>query len=211
MQRRPLALPRRGGGRTHAGGAAAAGGQVVSEGEGRGAEGGWGAGWRGGAHLVCGVKLGTLGDEVLEAVELAKASRAQEGRRAVLRRRGGGATRGERRRRGAGQQGRRAARAEGEGRRGLGGAAGGAALTLSVAFTLAPLVTRSSRKSSLPAARMRAVMPRCGGAAVGPHAVSGGGEARDSSCGGRRARAEGEGWRGMGGRRAGRRSRRLWH
>ena len=42
-------------------------------------------------------KLGTLGDEVLEAVELAVASRVQEGRPAALRRRGGGDTRGERR------------------------------------------------------------------------------------------------------------------
>jgi hypothetical protein len=71
---------------------------------------GLGGGWRGGAHVVCGVKLGTLGDEVLEAVEVAVVSRPHEGRPAELRRRGGGATRGERRRRGAGQQRRRAAR-----------------------------------------------------------------------------------------------------
>ena len=112
MQRRPLELPRRGGGRTHAGGRAAAGGQVVSEaeGEGRRGLGGRRAGrrsrclwrqawhpWRRGARgsracrgsrvhegraaaLVCGVKLGTLGDEELKAVELAFFSRAHEGR-----------------------------------------------------------------------------------------------------------------------------------
>ena len=197
------------------GGAAAAPHAVSGGGEARGSRGGgrrgrrarggggWGGGGRGGAHLVCGLKLGTLGDEVLEAVELASDSRPHEGRPAVLRRRGGGATRGERRRRGAGQQGRRAARAEGEGRRGLEGATGGAALTLCVASSLAPLVTRCSRQSSLPsrAAHMRAVVPFCGGAAAAPHAVSGGGEARGSRGGGRRGRrARGGGGWGGGGR-----------
>ena len=60
--------------------------------------GGGGAAGRGGAHVACGLKVGALGDEVLEAVEVAVASRLHEGRVAVLRRRGGGATRGERRR-----------------------------------------------------------------------------------------------------------------
>ena len=47
----------------------------------------WGAGggWRGGAHVVCGLKIGALGDEVLEAVELAEDNRMHEGRDAVLR------------------------------------------------------------------------------------------------------------------------------
>ena len=47
VQCRPLGLPRRGGGRTHAGGVVAASGEVVSEGGGRGAQGeGRLAGWR---------------------------------------------------------------------------------------------------------------------------------------------------------------------
>eukprot|EP00964_Phaeocystis_antarctica_P073958 scaffold45427_cov54-Phaeocystis_antarctica.AAC.1 len=54
---------------------------------------------RAAAHVVLGIHVGALGDEVLEAVELAVVSRRYEGREAVLRRRGGGAIRGERRRR----------------------------------------------------------------------------------------------------------------
>jgi hypothetical protein len=76
---------------------------------------------RAAAHIALGIRVGALGDEVLEAAELAVASRLHEGRVAVLRRRGGGATRGQRRRRGAGHRGRRAARAEGEGAEGAGG------------------------------------------------------------------------------------------
>ena len=49
---------------------------------------------RDGAHIVLGIQVGALGDEVLEAVELALGSRLHEGRLAVLRRRGGGVTRG---------------------------------------------------------------------------------------------------------------------
>ena len=52
VQRRPLVLPRRGGRRTHAGGAAAAGGRVVSEGGERGAQGAWGGG-RAGRRSRC--------------------------------------------------------------------------------------------------------------------------------------------------------------
>ena len=79
------------------GGEGVAAGATGGEGGGRGAERA-GGGWRGGAHLVCGIHVGALGDEVLEAVELAVDSRLHEGRPAVLRRRGGGATRGQRRR-----------------------------------------------------------------------------------------------------------------
>ena len=53
---------------------------------------------RAAAHIVLGIQVGALGDEVLEAVELAAQSRPNEGRVAFLRRRGGGATRGQRRR-----------------------------------------------------------------------------------------------------------------
>ena len=55
--------------------------------------------------------------------------------------------------------------------------AGGAAFTLSVASSLAPLAMRSSRQSSLPsaAAHMRAVLPSCGGEGAAHHAVSGAG------------------------------------
>jgi hypothetical protein len=97
---------------------------------GRGAEGA-GGGWRGGAHVGCGLKAGAPGDEVLEAVELAVVSRLHEGREAVLRRRGGGATRGERAGGGEGgaAAGRRAARAVGEVAEGAaGGSRGGAHL-----------------------------------------------------------------------------------
>ena len=79
------------------GGEEGATGAAGGEGKGRGAEGG-GGGWRGGAHIACGLKLGALGNEVLEAVELAELSRMYEGRLAVLRRRGGGTIRCERRR-----------------------------------------------------------------------------------------------------------------
>ena len=98
-------------------------GGAGGEGGGQGAEGAGGGNGRGGAHLVCGLKVGTLGDEVLEAVELASISRQHEGRPAVLRRRGGGATRGERRRRGAGAAG--AAGGEGGGRGAEGPVGGG--------------------------------------------------------------------------------------
>ena len=74
-----------------------AAGAADGEGGWQGAEGA-GGGWQGGAHPVCGLKVGALGDEVLEAVELAGQSHPHEGRHAVLRRRGGGATRGEQRR-----------------------------------------------------------------------------------------------------------------
>eukprot|EP00964_Phaeocystis_antarctica_P072379 scaffold44241_cov30-Phaeocystis_antarctica.AAC.1 len=78
------------------GGAAEAAG---GEGRGRGAQGvGFGRLAQGGAHIIRGLKVGALGGEVLEAVELAVGSRLHEGRPAVLRRRGGGATRGQRRR-----------------------------------------------------------------------------------------------------------------
>ena len=53
---------------------------------------------RAAAHIVLGIQFGALGDEVLEAVELAGLSRIHERRAAGLWRRGGGATRGERRR-----------------------------------------------------------------------------------------------------------------
>ena len=79
------------------GGEGGAAGAADGEGGGRGAE-VVGGGWLGGAHCGCGLKVGALGDEVLEADELAFASRPHEGRHAVLRRRGGGATRGEQRR-----------------------------------------------------------------------------------------------------------------
>ena len=82
------------------------------EGEGAGVR------WWGCALLVRGLKVGALGEEVLQADEIgvmASRGRMHESRLAVLRRRGGGATRGERWRRGAGQQGRRAATVEGEG------------------------------------------------------------------------------------------------
>jgi len=94
----------------YCGGAAAAPRAVSGGGEGRGSRGGGrrgrraegaegaGGGWRGGAHRAFGLKVGALGDEVLEAAEPAFDSRIHEGRAAVLRRRGGGATRGERRR-----------------------------------------------------------------------------------------------------------------
>ena len=45
---------------------------------------GLGGGWRGGAHVVCGLKVGTLGDEELEAVDLACSHRTHKGRPAVL-------------------------------------------------------------------------------------------------------------------------------
>ena len=96
------------------GGAAGGGGR-------RGAEGA-GGGWRGGAHIVFGLKVGALGDEVVEAVELAVPSRRHEGRESVLRKarrrrhtRSAAAAR-------AGQQG--AAGGEGGGR-GAEGAGGG--------------------------------------------------------------------------------------
>eukprot|EP00964_Phaeocystis_antarctica_P112648 scaffold76785_cov35-Phaeocystis_antarctica.AAC.1 len=79
------------------GGEGGAAGAAGGEGGGRGLEGA-GGGWQSDAHLVCGIHVGALGDEVLEAVELAVGSRLREGRPAVLRRRGGGATRGQRRR-----------------------------------------------------------------------------------------------------------------
>ena len=41
--------------------------RAVCVGEGKGGGGGW---W-GGAHLICGVHVGALGDETLEAIELA--------------------------------------------------------------------------------------------------------------------------------------------
>ena len=69
-------------------------GAAGGEGGGRGSGGGW---W-GSTHLVRGLKVGAVGDEELEAVEIAVESRLNEGRLAVLRRRGGGATRDERRR-----------------------------------------------------------------------------------------------------------------
>ena len=76
------------------------------------------------------------------------------------------------------------------------GAAGGAALTTSVASRLAPLAMRNLRQSSSPllAAFMRAVMPSYGGAAVTPNAVSGGGEGGQQA-----ARTVGEGRKGVGG------------
>ena len=105
------------------GGEGGAAGAAGGEGGGPGAEGA-GGGWRGGAHVVRGLKVGALGDEVLEAVELAVDSRLHEGRVAVLRRRGGGATRGKRRRCGRGSSaggGRRGRRARVGGRRSRGG------------------------------------------------------------------------------------------
>ena len=56
--------------------------------------------------------------------------------------------------------------------------AAGPRRTMLWAFRLAPLAMRWSRQSSLPswAAHIRAVLPVCGGAAVAPHAVRGGGE-----------------------------------
>ena len=128
------------------------------------------AGRQGGAHLVRGLKVDTLGDEVLEAVELAFGSRMHEGRVAALRRHGGHT------------RSAAAVRARGSrdgGRRGRGWwsrvfrgqrAAGRAALTSFVASRLAPLAMRCSRQSSLPliAVHMRAVSPSygdtCGGA-----------------------------------------------
>eukprot|EP00964_Phaeocystis_antarctica_P028639 scaffold16162_cov56-Phaeocystis_antarctica.AAC.1 len=67
--------------------------------------------------MALGIQVGALGDEVLEAVELAVVSRIREGRLAILRRRGGGATRGERRWRGRGREsgGWRGRRAKGGG------------------------------------------------------------------------------------------------
>ena len=75
---------------------------------------------RAAAHIVLGIHVGALGDEVLEAVELAVVSRPHEGRVAVLRRRGGGAKRGERWRGGRGSRGggRQGQRARGGGDRG---------------------------------------------------------------------------------------------
>ena len=49
---------------------------------------------RAAAHNALGIQVGALGNEVLEAVELAYSSRRHEGRAAFLWRRGGGATRG---------------------------------------------------------------------------------------------------------------------
>ena len=74
-----------GGDRRGCGAAGVAGG----EGGGRGAKGA-GGGWPGGAHVVCGLKLGALGDEVLEAAELASDSRLHQGRNAPLRSARGG-------------------------------------------------------------------------------------------------------------------------
>eukprot|EP00964_Phaeocystis_antarctica_P017199 scaffold9492_cov33-Phaeocystis_antarctica.AAC.1 len=48
---------------------------------------------RAAAHPGLGIQVGAVGDEVVEAVELAVVSRPHEGRPAELRRRGGGATR----------------------------------------------------------------------------------------------------------------------
>ena len=58
-----------------AGGKRAGGGSTgMADGEGgvcgRGYR-GVGGGWRGGAHLICGVHVGALGNEALEAIELA--------------------------------------------------------------------------------------------------------------------------------------------
>ena len=274
VQRRPLVLPRRGGGPTHAGerwaGRRAGGGCLrrlrtpspppvphhhsparlpsglhasqAAEGQqpatrrqrGAAAEGRSGASWappacgaagqrraaspahsltphpspprrsRAAAHIVLGIHVGALGDEVLEAVELALLSHPHEGRAAILRRRGGGANSAV----SGGSEGGAAGAAGGEGG-GRGGrglrAAGWAALAPSAAFTLAPLAVRCSRQSRLPriVVYMRAVMPFCGGAAAAPHAVSGG---EGGAAGAARAvRAEGEGPGGWG-RLAGRRS-----
>ena len=171
----------------------------------RGGERGLGGRWRGGAHVICGLKVGALGGEELEAVKLAVARHQHEGCAAALRRRGGGGTRAERRRRGVGVSrggGRRGRRARGAGC--CWGAAGGAALTSSVASRSAPLATRSSSQLRLPkrAACMRAVLPSCGGAVAVAHAVSCGGEARRSRGGrrrGRQARGAAGGWRAAGG------------
>jgi hypothetical protein len=167
-----------------------------AEGEGRR---GLGGGRRGGAHLGCGLKVGALGDEVLEAVELAVPSRPHEGRATVLRRRGGGATRRERRRGGRGSRG--------GGRRGRGGgggwgAAGGAALTL-VASRSTPSATRRLRVARSPssAALIRAASA-CGRShppfsttqEPGGEARARGEASRGAGSGSRSAVRAGQGW-----------------
>ena len=123
-----------------------------------------------------GIQADALGDEAVDAAEVAVGSRPYEGRPAVLRRRqravsGGGE--------GRAQQG--GGRGDSGGRGADGGweRAGGAALTLSLASRLTPLSMSCSRLLSLPslAAFSRAVMPwTCRGAEAAPHAVSGSGK-----------------------------------
>ena len=181
------------------GGAARAAG---GEGEGRGVKGA-GGGWRGGAHIVFGLKVGALGDEVVEAVELAVPSRRHEGRESVLRKarrrrhtRSAAAAR-------AGQQG----AAGGEGRRGL-GAAGGEVLTQFAAFTSTPFATRRLRVASFATRRLRvarspfsAASIRASSACGRSHPPSAHRESQRGACAWRgepgcrfRATASGEGW-----------------
>ena len=99
------------------------------------------------AHLVLEARVGPRLEQRLDAGRVAVAGRFVQRRHLALPRRGGGRTHaGERRRR----AGRWCLKAEGEGRRGLGGEAGGAALTSFVASSLAPLAMRNLRQSSLP-------------------------------------------------------------
>ena len=132
---------------------------------------------RAAAHMgALGIQADALGDEAVDAAEVAVGSRPYEGRPAVLRRRqravsGGGE--------GRAQQG--GGRGDSGGRGADGGweRAGGAALTLSLASRLTPLSMSCSRLLSLPslAAFSRAVMPwTCRGAEAAPHAVSGSGK-----------------------------------
>ena len=174
---------------------------------------GLGGGWRGGAHVVCGLKVGTLGDEELEAVDLACSHRTHKGRPAVL---CGGATAaphavsvgGEGGAAGAagGDGGGREAEEVGRGWR------GGAHVVCGLEIgTLGDEVLETVKASVVHwCRRIHKGRPAvlCGGATAAPHAVSVGGEGGAAGAAG--GEGGGRGAEEGGTRPAGRRSRCLW-